>query len=83
MLIPPPAPSFTLSPSLGDLSPADLAAVQRCVASLAGQMGGVVVTGVRVRGRHRIVEVETLMGTVIVQEALEPSEEAPAPGRHA
>lgn len=71
MLIPPPLPSYTLSPALPELSEEDLAAVDRCLAGFAGQIPGVLVTAVRTRGLHRIIELETAVGPIIVSERTE------------
>ena len=73
MLIPPPAPSFTLSPALGALPGEELASIERCVASLSGKLAGVIVTDVHTRGRHRVVVLETSLGPMVISERLEPS----------
>jgi hypothetical protein len=68
VLIPPPLPNFTLSPSMPELTDDEMAAVERCLAGLAGQVPGVLVTAVRDRGRHRVIELQTALGPVIVSE---------------
>ena len=71
VLIPPPAPLFTLSPALTELPAEDLASVERCVASLSGKLAGVIVTDVRIRGRHRVVVLETALGPMVISERIE------------
>ena len=71
VLIPPPAPSFTLSPALGLLPDEEFASVERCVASLSGKLAGVIVTDVRTRRRHRIVVLETALGPMVISERIE------------
>ena len=71
MLIPPPLPNFTLSPTMADLSDEEMASVERCLAGLAGQVPGVLITSVRDRGRHRVIELQTALSPVIVSEPTE------------
>ncbi len=73
VLIPPPPPMFTLSPALMELPAEELAGVERCVASLSGKLAGVIVTDVRIRGRHRVVVLETSLGPMVISERLEPA----------
>jgi hypothetical protein len=68
VLIPPPVPVITLSPALSELPDTELESVERCVASLAGKIAGVLVTDVHVRGRHRIVKLETTIGSMVISE---------------
>jgi hypothetical protein len=71
VLIPPPLPNFTLCPSMPDLNDEEMASVERCLAGLAGKVPGVLVTSVRSRGRHRVIELQTALGPVIVSEPTE------------
>jgi hypothetical protein len=71
MLVPPPTPLYTLAPSIEDLEQATHDLIERCVASLTGHLGSVIVTAVRVTSRHRIVELITTDGPVSVMELVE------------
>lgn len=71
MLVPPPSPLYTFAPSIDDLEASARALVERCVASLTGDLGSVIVTAVRVTARHRIVELITTNGQVSVMELVE------------
>lgn len=68
MLIPPPRPAYTLSPSLGDLSPSEHRALGRALSALTGTVSGVLVTAVRTTPLHHLLELSTVAGTVLVVE---------------
>lgn len=71
MLIPPPPPRFTLAPGLVDLPADRMEAVERCLASLAGKLPGVLVTGVRVHRGQLVIELESTHGPIVVTERLD------------
>ena len=56
---------------MADLSDEEMASVERCLAGLAGQVPGVLITSVRDCGRHRVIELQTALGPVIVSEPTE------------
>ena len=68
MLIPPPAPSYTLDPDLGDLTEDQERALDRCLESLTGEVGGVVVTAVRLRAGAQVIEILTACGPMTMVE---------------
>ncbi|MFN8111445.1 MAG: hypothetical protein U0Y82_16630 [Thermoleophilia bacterium] len=71
MLVPPPPPAYTLSPALDDLDQDTLAVIERCLAALTGQVGGVLVVGVGATDRHVIVDVTTPNGSVLLMELMD------------
>jgi|GEM_PF-4816049 len=71
MIVPTPTPAYTLNPHLDDLDAQTTAAVERCVASLAGHVRSVLVTAVSITERHLVVEMETSLGPVLILELLD------------
>lgn len=71
MIVPTPIPVYTLSPLLEDMDLQTLVAVERCIASLTGHVGAVLVTGVGWTERHIVIELESMMGPMVLME-LEP-----------
>jgi hypothetical protein len=76
VIVPTPIPVYTFSPDLEDVDPRTVAAVERCVASLAGHVRSVLVTAISVTERHLVVEMETSLGPVLILELLEDGAEA-------
>jgi hypothetical protein len=68
VLIPPPRPTYTLSPAIGDLSPSEDRALGRALSALTGTVPGVLVTAVRTTPLHHLLELSTAAGTVLVVE---------------
>jgi hypothetical protein len=70
VLVPTPIPVYTLDPSLDGLDADTLAAVERCVASLAGHVPSVIVAAVAWTDRHLVVELDTPLGPMLMLEVL-------------
>ena len=68
MLIPPPVPSYTLDPDIGPLDAEQERALQRCLDSLVGEVGGVLVTALRTRAGAHVIEVVTPVGPMTMVE---------------
>lgn len=68
MLIPPPSPSYTLDPDIGPLTADQERALTRCLDSLVGRVGGVVVTSLRSRAGVQVVELSTPSGPMTMVE---------------
>jgi hypothetical protein len=74
VLVPPPAPSYTLAPDIGPLTPGQEATLDACLAALTGRVGGVVVTSAVTTATHHVVELVTPAGTLIALERAEPAD---------
>ena len=68
MLIPPPVPAYTLDPDIGSLSAEQQRALERCLDSLVGEVGGVLVTALRTRAGAHVIEVDTASGPMTMVE---------------
>lgn len=71
MIVPPPPPAYTLSPTLEDLDEDTIAVIERCVAALTGQVGAVVVVGVGATEQHVVIELATTAGPVLLLELMD------------
>jgi hypothetical protein len=73
VLVPPPAPSYTLAPDIGRLTLGQQATLDACLGALTGRVGGVVVTSAFTTATHHVVELVTPAGTLIALERAEPA----------
>ena len=78
MLVPPPAPSYTLAPDVGPLTRGQQATLDACLSALTGRVAGVVVTSASTTATHHVVELMTPAGTLIALERAAPPGPAPA-----
>jgi hypothetical protein len=82
VIVPPPAPSYTLAPDVGPLTTGQQATLDACLAALTGRVAGVVVASARTTATHHVVELVTPAGTMIALERAEPAwARRPAPLR--
>lgn len=70
MLVPPPAPPYTLAPGVGPLDDGQQQALDACLSALAGRVGGVVVAAAATTTTHHVVEIMTHAGTVLALERI-------------
>ncbi len=70
MIVPPPAPSYTLAPDLDPLCPRQQAALDACLCALTGRLGGVVVTSAAMSETHLVIELMTAAGTLLMLERI-------------
>ena len=70
VIVPPPAPSYTLAPDVGPLTLGQQA-LDACLGALTGRVGGVVVTSAFTTGTHHVLELVTPAGTLIALERAE------------
>ena len=68
MIVPPPAPVFTLVPGVPDLTPAQSRMLDSCLDALSGKVAGVMVTRAARVGDVEVLELETALGPVIALE---------------
>jgi hypothetical protein len=74
VIVPPPAPSYTLAPDVDPLCPRQQAALEACLSALTGRLGGVVVTAAGVSETHLVIELMTAAGTLLMMERIAPPE---------
>jgi hypothetical protein len=72
VIVPPPAPSYTLAPDIGPLTLGQQATLDACLAALTGRVAGVVVTSAFTPATHHVVELVTPAGTLIALQRAEP-----------
>ena len=80
MIVPPPAPSYTLAPDLGPLSPGQRLALEACLTALTGRLAGVFVTAAVSTETHHVIELMTPAGSLIALERIGAADLAPSPG---
>ncbi len=80
MLVPVPAPAYTLAPALPVLRAGEQRALETCLAALTGRVGSVVVTGAGTTLGHHVLELVTPTGSMLVIERVEPDPPPAAPG---
>jgi hypothetical protein len=73
VIVPPPAPSYTLAPDVGPLTTGQQATLDACLGALTGRVAGVVVASARTTATHHVVELVTPAGTMIALERAEPA----------
>jgi O-acetyl-ADP-ribose deacetylase (regulator of RNase III) len=78
VIVPSPAPSYTLAPEIGPLTAGQQATLDACRGALTGRVGGVVVTSAFTTATHHVVELVTPSGTLIALERAEPAAAADA-----
>ena len=71
MLIPAPPPTYTLSPHLASLTPAQQAVLDACLDTLTGRLSGVVVTAAGTTATHHIIQLATHAGPMLVTERVD------------
>jgi hypothetical protein len=74
VIVPPPAPSYTLAPDVEPLSPGQQATLNACLGALTGRVAGVVVTSAITTATHHVVELMTPAGNLIAMERAAPPE---------
>jgi hypothetical protein len=70
VIVPPPAPSYTLAPDLGPLSPGQRLALEACLTALTGRLAGVLVTAAVSTETHHVIELITPAGSLIALERI-------------
>ena len=78
MLIPAPPPTYTLSPHLTTLTPAQQAVLDACLEALTGRLCGVVVTAAGTTATHHVIQLATHAGAILVTERVESERAADA-----
>jgi hypothetical protein len=68
VLVPPPAPSYTLAPGVDPLTAGQQSALDACLSALTGRIGGAVVTAATTTTTHHVLELMTPCGTLLVLE---------------
>ena len=76
MLVPPPLPSYTLSPDLAPLRNGQQRALEAALGGLMGRVHGVVVTAVGTTLSHHVIELMTSAGTLLVLERVDDHRDA-------
>lgn len=71
MLAPPPPPPYTLSPDLDDLSPEEVASLERSLAAVTGRLESVVVVAIAETGGVRVIDLATRDGQVMLLDSTE------------
>jgi hypothetical protein len=71
VLVPPPLPSYTLSPDLEPLRGGQQRALEAALGGLMGRVHGVVVTAVGTTLSHHVIELMTSSGTLLVLERVD------------
>ena len=71
MLVPSPPPTYTLSPHLAALDPAQQAMLDACLDALTGRLSGVVVTAAGTTLTHHVIQLATHAGPLLVTERVE------------
>ncbi len=71
VLVPPPLPTYTLSPDLEPLLAGQQRALEAALGGLLGRVHGVVVTAVGTTLSHHVIELMTSAGTLLVLERVE------------
>ena len=71
MLVPPPLPSYTLSPDVEPLRTGQQQALEAALGGLMGRVHGVVVTAVGTTLSHHVIELMTSAGTLLVLERVD------------
>ena len=68
MIVPPPHPTYTLSPDVAPLNAGQQEALEACLAGFTGRLSGVVVTAAATTLSHHRIELATPAGTLLVME---------------
>ena len=68
MIVPPPHPTYTLSPDVAPLNAGQQEALEACLAGFTGRLSGVVVTAAATTLSHHMIELATPAGTLLVME---------------
>lgn len=68
LIVPPPAPAYTLAPDLGPLDPDQQVVLDACLSALTGRVNGVLVTAAGTSATHHVIELLTPAGTLLVLE---------------
>ena len=76
MLVPPPHPSYTLSPDLAPHRNGQQRALEAALGGLMGRVHGVVVTAVGTTLSHHVIELMTSAGTLLVLERVDDHRDA-------
>ena len=76
MLVPPPLPSYTLSPEQAPLRTGQQRALEAALGGLMGRVHGVVVTAVGTTLSHHVIELMTSAGTLLVLERVDDHRDA-------
>jgi hypothetical protein len=76
VLVPPPLPSYTLSPDLEPLRNGQQRALEAALGGLMGRVHGVVVTAVGTTLSHHVIELMTSAGTLLVLERVDDHRDA-------
>jgi hypothetical protein len=78
VLIPAPPPTYTLSPHLATLTPAQQAVLDACLDALTGRLSGVVVTAAGTTPTHHVLQLATHGGPLLVTERVDTKRPAAA-----
>lgn len=73
MLVPVPAPAYTLAPALPALRDGERRALETCLVALTGRVTSVVVTGAGTTLGHHVLELATPAGSMLVLERIAPA----------
>ena len=73
VIVPPPAPSYTLAPGVGPLTLGQQSTLDACLVALTGRVGGVFVTSACTTGTHHAIELATPVGTLLALERAAPA----------
>jgi hypothetical protein len=71
VLNPAPPPTYTLSPHLARLTPAQQAVLDACLDALTGRLSGVVVTAAGTTETHHVIQLATHAGPLLVTERVD------------
>jgi hypothetical protein len=71
VLVPAPPPTYTLSPHLTTLTPAQQAVLDACLDALTGRLSGVVVTAAGTTATHHVIQLATHAGPLLVTERVD------------
>lgn len=72
VIVPPPHPTYTLSPDVAPLTADQQEALEACLAGFTGRLSGVVVTAAATTLSHHMIELATPAGTLLVMERVIP-----------
>jgi hypothetical protein len=78
VLIPAPPPTYTLSPHLTTLTPAQQSVLDACLDALTGRLSGVVVTAAGTTATHHVIQLATHAGPLLVTEPVDSGRAADA-----